>query len=147
MKRVVVVLAMVLTAFGIATPTASAEVQVLTVKLAPSGDPDGSGVAVVRLDPERDLVCYVAVVRDISAPTEPAPGVGAAHIHGPLPATGIAIDLDSVFRTAGTSTYIAKDCVGADSGAIDAVLAHPELFYFNVHNAEYPAGAVQGSLG
>ncbi len=69
----------------------------LTVHLAPSGDPDGSGVAVVRLDSERDLVCYSAVVRNISAPTEPAPGVGSAHIHGPLPATGIAIDLDSVF--------------------------------------------------
>jgi hypothetical protein len=147
MKRVLVVVAMVLTAFGASTPTAFAEVQVLTVHLAPSGDPDGSGVAVVRLDSERDLVCYSAVVRNISAPTEPAPGVGSAHIHGPLPATVIAIDLDSVFMAAGTSTFIAMDCVSADSATIDAVLANPELFYFNVHNAEYPAGAVQGSLG
>ena len=147
LKRVLVVVAMSLMAFGAVTPTAFAEVQVLTVHLTPSGDPDGSGVAVVRLDSERDLVCYSAVVRNISAPTEPAPGVGSAHIHGPLPATGIAIDLDSVFVAAGTRTYIAKDCVSAGSDTIDAVLANPELFYFNVHNADYPAGAVQGSLG
>ena len=147
MKRILVVAAMTVAAFATSTSAASAEVQVLTVHLAPSGDPDGSGFAVVRLDPEQDLVCYSAVVRDISAPTEPAPGVGSAHIHGPLPATVIAIDLDTVFRATGTSTYIASDCIDADSAAIDAVLADPELFYFNVHNADYPAGAVQGSLG
>ena len=146
-KRVLVVVAMILMALGAGTPAAFAEVQVLTVHLAPSGDPDGSGVAVVRVNSERDLVCYSAVVRNISAPTEPAPGVGSAHIHGPLPATGIAIDLDSVFRATGTDTYIARDCVSADSATIDAVLADPELFYFNVHNAEFPGGAVQGSLG
>lgn len=93
------------------------------------------------------LVCYSAVVRNIGAPTEPAPGVGSAHIHGPLPATGIAIDLDSVFKAPGTSTYIARDCVSAASDTIDAVLANPEPFYFNVHNAEFPAGAVQRRLG
>ena len=48
---------------------------------------------------------------------------------------------------AGTSTYVASDCVSADSDTIAAVLANPELFYFNVHNAQFPAGAVQGSLG
>lgn len=146
-KRVLVTMAMVLTAFGASTPTASAETQVLTVHLAPSGDPDGSGVATVRLDAEQGVVCYTAVVRNISAPTEPAPGVGSAHIHGPLPLTGIAIDLDSVFKAAGASTYIARDCISANSVTVAAVLANPERFYFNVHNEEFPAGAVQGSLG
>jgi hypothetical protein len=73
--------------------------------------------------------------------------VGSAHIHGPLPTTGIAIDLDTVFMATGTSTYVARDCVSAASDTIEAVLANPELFYVNVHNAEFPAGAVQGSLG
>ena len=147
MKRVLVMVAMVLTVFGASTPTAFAEVQVLRVHLAPSGDADGSGVATLRIDSGGDLVCYSIVVRNIGAPTEPAPGVGSAHIHGPLQAMGIAIDLDTVFRAAGDSTYISRDCVGADSVTIDAVLADPELFYLNVHNAEFPGGAVQGSLG
>ena len=73
--------------------------------------------------------------------------MGSAHIHGPLPATGIAIDLDTVFTATGTSTFIAKDCLSVTSDTIDAVLAAPELYYVNVHNAEFPGGAVQGSLG
>lgn len=128
------------------TSAASAQVGVITVHLAPSGDPDGSGVATLRLQPDQETVCYSIVVRDIGAPTEPAPGAGSAHIHGPLPAGGIAIDLDTVFRAAGSSTYVARDCVSADSEAIEAVLADPELFYLNVHNVEFPGGAVQGTL-
>ena len=146
-KRILGMMAVILAAFGASTPAAFAEVQVFTVHLAPSGDPDGSGVAVVRLNSDQDLVCYSIVVRNIGAPTEPGPGVGSAHIHGPLPTTGIAIDLDTVFMATGTSTYIARACLSADSDAIDAVLANPELFYVNVHNADFPGGAVQGSLG
>jgi hypothetical protein len=146
-KRVLVMMAVVLAAFGAGSSAAFAEVQAFTVKLAPSGDPDGSGVANVRLDSDQDLVCYSIVVRNIGAPTEPGPGVGSAHIHGPLPSSGIAIDLDTVFMATGTSTYIASDCVSADSDTIDAMLANPELFYVNVHNVEFPGGAVQGSLG
>jgi hypothetical protein len=137
----------ILAAFGAGSSAAVADVQVFTVHLAPSGDPDGSGVAVVRVNSDADLVCYSIVVRNIGAPTEPGPGVGSAHIHGPLPSTGIAIDLDTIFMATGTDTYIASDCVSADSDTIDALLANPELFYVNVHNVEFPGGAVQGSLG
>lgn len=144
--RVIGVMALVLAALAGGSSAAFAEVQVFTVHLVPSGDPDGSGVATLRLQSDEELVCYSIVVRNIGAPTEPIPGVGSAHIHGALPLQGIAIDLDTVFRATGTSTYIATDCVSADSDTIDAVLANPELFYLNVHTAQFPAGAVQGSL-
>jgi hypothetical protein len=146
-QRVLVVVAVVLTTLVGGTSAAFAEVQVLRTHLAPSGDPDGSGVAIVRLDPDQDRVCYTIVVRDIDAPTEPAPGLGSAHVHGPLPSGAIAIDLDADFMATGTSTYIARDCVSAAGATIDAVLAHPELFYVNVHNVQFPGGAVQGGLG
>ena len=146
-KRVLAVIAVVLAALAGGTSAAFAQVEVLRAQLAPSGDPDGSGIAILRLDPGADLVCYTIVVRDIGAPTEPAPGVGSAHVHGPLPSGAIAIDLDTEFMATGTDTYIASDCVSASGATIDAVLAHPELFYVNVHNAQFPAGAVQGSLG
>ncbi len=146
-KRVLVVIAVVLTALVGGTSAAFAQVTVLTAQLAPSGDPDGSGIAIVRLDPDTDRVCYTIVVRDIGAPMEPAPGLGSAHVHGPLPSGAIAIDLDTVFMATGTDTYIASGCVSASGATIDAVLANPELFYVNVHNAQFPGGAVQGSLG
>ena len=146
-KRVLVMMAVVLAALGAGSSAAFAEVPPFTDQLAPSGDPDGSGVANVRLDADQDLVCYSIVVRDIAAPAEPGPGIGSAHIHGPLPAEGIAIDLDTDFLATGTDTYIARDCVSSTSATIDMVLANPELFYVNVHNVEFPGGAVQGSLG
>lgn len=147
LKRVLLVVAVVLATLVGGGSAAFAETQVFRVHLAPSGDADGSGVAVLRLDSDADLVCYSITVRNIGAPTEPAAGVGSGHIHGPLPATGIAVDLDTVFRSAGADTHVARDCVSAASATIDAVLANPELFYVNVHNVEFPAGAVQGSLG
>lgn len=146
-QRVLVVVGVVLASLVGGTSAAFAEVQVLRAHLAPSGDPDGSGVAIVRLDPDEDRVCYTIVVRDIGAPTEPAAGVGSAHVHGPLPSTDIAIDLDTVFMSTGTSTYVANDCVNAAGATIDAVLADPELFYVNVHNVQFPGGAVEGNLG
>jgi hypothetical protein len=145
-RRVIAVLAMILTALAAGTAPSSAQPQVFRVHLGPSGDADGSGVAILRLDLAEERVCYTIVVRDIAAPVEPAAGVGSAHVHGPLPATGIALDLDTNFAATGTDTYIARDCVSATSAAIAALLADPESFYVNVHNSEYPTGAVQGSL-
>lgn len=145
-QRALAVLVLVLAAIAAGSAPSFAQVEVISVHLAPSGDADGSGIAVLRFDSDAGLVCYTIVARDIGAPQEPAPGIGSAHIHGPLPAGGIAIDLDTVFRSTGTDTYVSTGCVAAGSAAIDAVLVNPELYYINVHNAQFPGGAVQGNL-
>jgi hypothetical protein len=145
-RRVAALFVMILAALAAGSSPSFAQPHVFRVLLSPAGDEDGAGVAVLRLDPDADRVCYTIVVRNIAAPAEPAAGVGSAHVHGPLPATGIALDLDTDFAGTGTSTYISRDCVSAGSAAIDAVLANPERFYVNVHNSEFPAGAVQGDL-
>lgn len=145
-QRAFAVLVLVLTAMAAGSAPSFARAEVISVHLAPSGDADGSGIAVLRFDPDAGRVCYTIVARDIGAPQEPAPGIGSAHIHGPLPAGGIAIDLDTVFRTTGTDTYVSNGCVAAGRAAIDAVLVNPERYYINVHNAQFPGGAVQGNL-
>ncbi|MFC7359204.1 CHRD domain-containing protein [Nocardioides astragali] len=147
LKRVLAVLVVVVATLAGVSSAASAQTQVFTVHLAPSGDPDGSGIAVLRFDSDADVVCYTMVVRNINAPMEPASGIGSAHIHGPLPAQGIWIGLNADFRTVGADTHIARNCVSTSSARIDAVLANPELFYVNVHNFPHTGGAVQGSLG
>lgn len=146
-QRVLAVLVLVLTAMASASAPSFAQVEVISVRLAPSGDADGSGIAVLRFDSEAGRVCYTIVARDIGAPQEPAPGIGSAHIHGPLPTGGIAIDLDTVFRSTGTDAYVSTGCVAASTAATEAVLANPELYYVNVHNADFPAGALRGQLG
>jgi CHRD domain len=145
-----VALLLALASLAIAVPAALAQDEGRVVfHVALSGaDPEGQGEAVLRFDPGTGTLCYVIVVRGIGAPTEPAAGIGDAHIHGPLPATGIAVDLQTDFAQRGASdVFGAADCVAVDAATLDAILANPSLFYINVHTAEFPGGAVAGALG
>jgi hypothetical protein len=120
--------------------------ETFVVSLAPSGDPNGSGFAVVNVNASTEKVCYVVFVRNIDQPQEPAPGLGSAHIHV-LPSGAIAVDLEASFRALGGDAYVASGCVHADATVIENIVEHPELYYVNVHTAAYPGGAVQGALG
>lgn len=65
----------------------------------------------------------------------------AAHIHvGTADVAGdVVIDLTEALG--GEET-----CVMADQAVIDDILADPAGFYVNLHNAEFPDGAVRGQL-
>ncbi|MFD4421719.1 CHRD domain-containing protein [Agromyces sp. NPDC058484] len=98
------------------------------------GDPDGRGFAFVRWDTDDGTICYNIFVRRIAPAT-------AAHIHvGDENTAGPVVQgLD-----APTDGY-SSGCV--DNDALAAALdANPGNYYVNVHNAEYPAGAVRGQL-
>lgn len=99
------------------------------------GDPDGSGLAIVRWNTDDGTICYKILVREI----EPAI---AAHIH--IGAEGVAGPVVQGLNapTDGQSS----GCVVNEQLA-DALAADPDNYYVNVHNAQYPAGAVRGQLG
>ena len=122
--------------------------QTFTVELSPSGDPDGSGTAELTVDLTKGTVCYDIEVTGIGEPTEPAAGIGNAHIHSYPQNGAIAVDLETTFElVAGTTdTYQAVDCVTASRRALVDILLNPESYYINVHTVAFPAGAVQGDL-
>ena len=100
------------------------------------GDPDGTGVAVLRLNPGQREVCYEFTVSGV------APLV-AAHIHrAPASAPGPV-----VIPTPPTTATGGSGCVSADRDLIRDIIQNPANYYFNVHNAEYPAGALRAQLG
>ena len=110
-------------------------------------DTDGQGEAVLRFNPATNTLCYVVVVRGIGEPREPGLGIGDAHIHGPLPFAGIAVDLETDFVAAGESdTFVASDCVSVNPATLEAILLNPSLFYVNIHTAAFPGGAIAGPL-
>ncbi len=101
------------------------------------GDPDGVGVARVRLNPDTDMVCYLIRVRNILLPAS------ASHIHrGTADVSGpVVITFDAPDESGRSS-----GCVAADSALIDEIIANPDGFYVNVHNSEFGPGAVRGQL-
>jgi hypothetical protein len=100
------------------------------------GDPDGSGMVRITLNPGAGEVCFNLEVSNIEAAT-------ASHIHpgGPTVAGPPVVTLAPP-PSAGSSTA----CVSADRELVLAIRKNPSEYYVNVHNAEFPGGAIRGQL-
>jgi hypothetical protein len=99
------------------------------------GDPDGSGLAHITLNAGQATVCWELTARDIAPAT-------AAHIHK-APAGqpgGIVVPLSP--PTSGSSS----GCTTANPALIADIIENPEEYYVNVHNVDFPAGAIRGQL-
>lgn len=95
------------------------------------GDTDGLGFAVVRVDGTR--IHYTVFTQNIGAPT-------AAHIHrGAAGVSGDAVvplDVNTLSNGSADVTQVLANEINAN----------PSGFYVNVHNAEFPNGAIRGQL-
>lgn len=97
-------------------------------------DRDGSGFARVTVDTATGEICYELTVRNIAPAT-------AAHIHaGERDAAGPVVQ-GLQAPTNGTSS----GCV-VNQAVAEALAADPSGYYVNVHNSEFPTGAVRGQL-
>lgn len=108
-----------------------------------AGDPNGRGeVYVFGIDGDPTTLCYVLLVDKIETAT-------AAHIHKGDAGTngGVVVSL------AAPGDGNAADCLTegepgkfvGDQTVAD-ILANPGSYYVNVHNDEYPGGAIRGQL-
>ena len=107
------------------------------------GDPNGRGEAYVfGIDGDPNTLCYVLTVSKIEPAKMAHIHRGAAGSNGPVvvnlaaPADGNAADCLTVGEPD-------KFLMGQ---TVQEILANPESFYVNVHNAKYPAGAIRGQL-
>jgi hypothetical protein len=104
----------------------------LAAQLKPSGDPNGSGNAVFRLNRYQRTVCATVTWHRIGTPD-------AAHIHRNSDGL-VVVDLTG-------SVTGGRHCASnVPRPLITRILAHPGRYYLNVHNAKYPAGAIKGTL-
>jgi len=99
------------------------------------GDPDGSGEFTVWVDPAQSRACYVLGVAGIAPPS-------AAHIHRGGPNE----EGPHVFPLAKPDNMKSEGCAPIEAALADAMIADPGQFYINVHNADYPKGAVRAQL-
>ena len=117
--------------------TLTGEAEVNAAGVPNQGDLDGEGSARVTLNQGQGEVCFEINVSGITLPATAAHiHVGAAGVNGPI-VVGLAAPDASGF---------ASGCVSADKALIKAIRQNPADYYVNVHNAEYPPGAVRGQL-
>jgi hypothetical protein len=103
------------------------------------GDPDGAGTARITLNPGQGEVCFEIATTGIATPTR-------GHIHAaPAGRNGpIVVDFFNGNTTPGPLSGCAT---GIDRALITDILRNPRDYYVNVHNADYPGGALRGQLG
>ncbi|HEY5884913.1 MAG TPA: CHRD domain-containing protein [Pyrinomonadaceae bacterium] len=99
------------------------------------GDADGSGSAKVTLNHGKGQICYELTVSNIGTATLAHIHTGAADAAGP-----VLVTLEA--PADGSS----NGCVNVDKDTIKAIMDNPAGYYVNVHNAEFPDGAVRGQL-
>jgi hypothetical protein len=110
----------------------------MTIKLtggaeAPDpGDKDGSGVAKLTFNHEKGEVCYTLTTKKTQTVT-------AAHIHSG--AAGQAGPPKVTF------TPPTKGCTSVEKDVMDDMMKNPAIYYINVHNTDFPNGALRGQLG
>ena len=99
------------------------------------GNDNASGIATVTPEPEKDRVCFDLKVNGVASPT-------AAHIHRGVKGQkgDIVVALDPPAN--GSS----KGCKPTDRALAKEIADKPGDFYVNVHNAQFPNGAVRGQL-
>lgn len=99
------------------------------------GDPDGGGTAHITLNPGQRTVCWELTAVDIVPAT-------AAHIHvAPAGLSGpVAVPLSP------PSDGSSSGCAEVSRDLVRDILRNPAEYYVNVHNPEYPAGALRGQL-
>jgi hypothetical protein len=144
---VTALLAVLVLAISAGVVSAAAPVQTYVVQLTGDngGDPDGTGVAVIRVEMRTAQVCYTINVRGIGVPTEPGAGLGAAHIHDDATG-GIFVDLETDW-VGRNNAFTTTGCADATSAQLTALATAPEDYYVNIHTSAFPGGAVRGELG
>ena len=100
------------------------------------GDPDATGTAHITINRGQGELCFELHV------TKMAPAT-AAHIHrAPVGEAGVIV----VHLTAPYPESSAG-CRSVDRALLEDIQDNPWNYYVNVHNSEFPAGAVRGQLG
>jgi CHRD domain len=114
----------------------------------PPADPDGSGKAEVRLEPDHEELCFEVSFEDIGTPNRGHIHRGGAGVNGPIVVEFFELEAnpadprhDELESESGL-----EDCVPASASIQNEIAANPEGFYVNIHNARFPAGAIRGQL-
>jgi hypothetical protein len=140
MKKLIVPVVAVTAALLLALPVGAGDVASYSVTLNGAnevpgpGDPDGVADALLQLGTVSNEVCVDELSwENIDEPTMMHIHSGAAGVAGP-----IVVDL--------TEALADPFCTTVTPELMAELITRSGCYYLNIHNAEYPAGAVRGQL-
>jgi len=114
----------------------------------PAADPDAMGNAVIKIDASAGTVCFDATFDRVGTPNR-------GHIHKALAGANgpIVVPFFELVAAPNTDPRFDElergritDCVTADPALLADIVAHPDLYYVNLHNTRYPGGAFRCQL-
>jgi hypothetical protein len=111
------------------------------------GDANGTGRAVIRLNPPERRVCFNLNWRRIGPPTRAHIHEGRRGVAGDIVVTLFENGTDPNFEPLPSSIKGVRGCTeGVERALIRDIRDHPRQFYVNIHNETFPAGAMRGQL-
>jgi hypothetical protein len=99
------------------------------------GDEDGTGKATITIKTSTNEICFELAVSGIAE-------ANAAHIHKADPEAAGPIVVELTAPAGGSS----QGCSAVQAEVANEIAVSPTSFYVNVHNADFPKGAVRGQL-
>lgn len=104
------------------------------------GEKGGSGEIFVTVKPKKEKLCFQLEFRKIGPPK-------AGHIHKGVDGEAGPVKVTLFEDSAGLPGPTAEDCVkNLRKRLLRKVAKSPQRFYVNLHNEEFPDGAIRGQL-
>lgn len=108
------------------------------------GDRDAFGSATILISqaPGAALLCFALTVDNLNV------AANAAHIHSGNATFngGVVVNLAPPVGPAASNPGASSGCVAIAAAVASAIIANPTRFYINIHNAQFPSGALRGQL-
>ncbi len=102
------------------------------------GDPDGSGTAKLWLNQGQGRICFSLTWKNIAHPFAAHIHKASAGVNGPV--------VVALFVTTQTTGEASRCVSNLDKALIKDIRQNPQNYYVNVHNADFPLGAIRGQL-
>ena len=114
----------------------------------PAADPDAMGNAVIKIDATAGTVCFDATFDRVGTPNRGHIHKAIASMNGPIvvPFFELVAAPNTDPRFDELERGRINDCVTADPALLADIVAHPDLYYVNLHNTRYPGGAFRCQL-
>lgn len=116
----------------------------------PAADPDAMGNAVIKIDATAGTVCFDATFDRVGTPNRGHIHKALAGANGPIVVPFFELRPGDAPVTDPRHDALERgrinDCVTADPTLLADIVAHPDLYYVNLHNTRYPGGAFRCQL-